>query len=381
MADMGFVCAWSCRSVVAAAGLLVALVVAGGTATSAQGSGVKIGFVTPVTDDPFMQQIVDGAKAAAADTGVDLTVAGPAEGSGNPQLLAIHQLVDAGAQGIATAVTGDSMSGDLNDLIGSGIPVVQFNLHQTKVNGPYVGNRTKESGRILGQTIVDALGGASATGTVIIGDCFPGYDVLEDRAAGLLESLDLSDVTGVGVGLAPPSLDIVGPLDTTHDPATNYTAWQAALTAHPDARALIGLCGLDLPNLIALKAANPTSTFIAGGYDLTDASLAGIRDGTVFATIDQTPFMQGYIPVKILADTLSGASTVDLTQGGFIEAGTEVVTQSGVVEPFGLPALTLDQRVAFATKPTAAREYYRSATEGVVSQWASLVTAPGTESK
>ena len=91
-------------------------------------------------------------------------------------------------------------------------------------------------------------------------------------------------------------------------------------------------------NLIKLKTANPTSAFIAAGYDLTDAALAGIRDGSAFATIDQTPFMQGYIPVKILADTLSGRSKINLQAGGFIDAGTEVMTKDGVVEPFGLPA-------------------------------------------
>jgi len=40
-------------------------------------------------------------------------------------------------------------------------------------------------GRILGQKVVEKLGGASATGKVIIGNCFPGFPVLENRAKGV----------------------------------------------------------------------------------------------------------------------------------------------------------------------------------------------------
>jgi ABC-type sugar transport system substrate-binding protein len=362
-------------------GLSVAVAAWVGPTANAQGaspatsavpaSGPRIGFVTHAVGDPFLEEVIEGARAAAADTGVQLTVAEPEGGSGNPQLIAIQNLVDAGVQGIATSVPGENMAGALNELIDSGIPVVQYNLHQVKVNAPYVGNRTKESGRILGHAIVEKLGGASATGTVIVGNCYPKYSVLEDRAAGVLESLDLATITGVGAGLAPPGLKIVGPLDTTYQQTTNYAAWQAALTTDPDAKALIGLCGTDLPNLIKLKQANPSAQFLSGGYDLTDAAVSGIKAGDAYVTLDQTPFMQGYIPVKILADTLTGASAVDLQAGGFIDAGTEVVTQDAVAEPFGLPPLTIDQRLGLATDPAAARAYYGPAIDGFVNDWVS----------
>ena len=43
------------------------------------------------------------------------------------------------------------MANGLNDIVDSGVPVVQFNLLSTSVNAPYVGERSTESGRILGQ--------------------------------------------------------------------------------------------------------------------------------------------------------------------------------------------------------------------------------------
>ena len=197
--------------------------------------------------------------------------------------------------------------------------------------------------------------------------------MLQDRAAGVLESLDQAAVTGLGAGLAPPGLQIVGPLDVTYDPTTNYAAWQAALSADPDAKAMIGLCGTDLPNLIKLKTANPTSAFIAAGYDLTDAALAGIHDGSAFATIDQTPFMQGYIPVKILADTLSGRSKVDLRQVASSMRAPRSSPRTAWSSHSACPRLTLDEREAFVKDPAAARAYYQPAIEGTVEDWPSLI--------
>ena len=150
---------------------------------------IKIGFVTHVLGNPFIQQIIDGANAAADDLNVELQVTGPEGGDADAQLKAVQTLVAAGVQGIATSVPGESMSSGLNEIIDAGTPVVQFNLLVTSVKAPYVGERSVESGRILGQKVLEKLGGASTTGKVIIGNCFPGFPVLENRAKGVQESL------------------------------------------------------------------------------------------------------------------------------------------------------------------------------------------------
>ena len=150
---------------------------------------ITIGFVTHAQGNPFIQQIVDGAQAAADDLGVTLQVAQNAGGDPEGQLQHVQNFVNAGAQGVATSVPGESMAKGLNDIIASGVPIVQYNLLSTAVNAPYVGEKSTQSGRILGKAIVDKLGGASATGTVIIGNCFPGFPVLENRAKGVQESL------------------------------------------------------------------------------------------------------------------------------------------------------------------------------------------------
>jgi ABC-type sugar transport system substrate-binding protein len=333
-------------------------------------AAIKIGFVTHVLGNPFIQQIIDGANAAAKDLNVDLQVTGPEGGDADAQLKAVQSLVASGVQGIATSVPGESMSSGLNEIVDSGIPVVQFNLLVDSVKAPYVGERSVESGRILGQKVLDKLGGTSATGDVIVGNCFPGFPVLENRAKGVQESL--SKAAGI---------KILGPFDVKVAANENYAAWEALLAANKDAKALVGLCAPDIASLGKLQAANPDTQFVSGGYDLTAENLAEIKAGTAYVSLGQTPFMQGYLPVKMLADKIRGNTTVDLSAGGFLDAGTEIVTADSVQEPFDLPPLTFAQLEELAASPEKAREYYQPLVDGQIANWANNVEPIANESK
>ena len=76
--------------------------------------------MTHVLGNPFIQQIVDGAEAAADDLNVELQVAGPEDGSAETQLQLVESLVASGVQGIATSVPGESMASRLNEIIAGG---------------------------------------------------------------------------------------------------------------------------------------------------------------------------------------------------------------------------------------------------------------------
>jgi ABC-type sugar transport system substrate-binding protein len=328
---------------------------------------LTIGFVTHVVGNPFIQQIIDAAEFAAEDLGVAIEVTGPAGGDPDAQLTAAQNVVSAGADGLAVSVPGESMANGLNEIIESGVPVVQFNLLSTSVDAPYVGERSVESGRILGAQVLEMLGGAEATGQVIIGNCFPGFPVLENRAIGVQESL-----------AEAPGLEVLGPFDVTVDPASNFAAWESLLAANPEAVALIGLCAPDLASLGPLQEANPDSDFIAGGYDLTEDNLAAIQDGFADVAIGQTPFMQGYLPVYMLVDALRNGTELELS---FVDAGTEIVTADRVIEPFGLPELTFDELLELAASPEASREYYQPLVDGVIAEWQDAVEPIEAESE
>jgi ABC-type sugar transport system substrate-binding protein len=339
-------------------------------AESATPESIKIGFVTHVLGNPFIQQIIDGAEAAAADLNVELQVTGPEGGDADAQLKAVQTLVAAGVQGIATSVPGESMSSGLNEIIDAGTPVVQFNLLVTSVKAPYVGERSVESGRILGEKVLEKLGGSAFIGKVIIGNCFPGFPVLENRATGVQESLKMA-----------PGVEVLGPFDVKVAANENYAAWEALLAANPDAKALVGLCAPDIASLGKLQAANASTPFVSGGYDLTAENLAEIKAGNAYVSLGQTPFMQGYLPVKMLADTIRGTTTVDLAAGGFLDAGTEIVTADSVQEPFDLPPLTFAELEEIAASPAKSREYYQPLVDGVIAEWPTKVEPIANESQ
>lgn len=339
--------------------LVATTALAAAIAAPANADDIKIGFVTHVLGNPFIQQIIDGAEFAAADLEIEIEVQGPAGGSPEDQITLIQGFEATGVDGIATSVPGASLARPINDIIEGGMPVVMFNLVDVSVNAPYVGERSVESGRILGAAVIELLGGNDATGVVRIGNCFPGFPVLENRAKGVREALEAAP----GVEYNESAYDV------TVDPVTNYAAWEALLTANPDAVALIGLCAPDLASLGQLQDANPEVDFIAGGYDLTADNLAALERGAADVSIGQTPFMQGYLPVRILHDAITGAVDVDLTSGGFIDSGTEIVYSDSVTQPYGLPGLSFAELQELAASPDATRAYYQPLVEGVIANW------------
>ncbi len=327
---------------------------------------LKIGFVTHVKGNPFIQQIIDGAMAAAADLDVDLTVGGPEGGDPDAQLKAVQDLVAAGAQGIAASVPGESMANGLNEIIANGIPVVQFNLLSTSVNAPYVGEKSTESGRILGRMVLDKLGGESATGKVIIGNCFPGFPVLENRAKGVQESLAKA-----------PGITVLGPFDVKVDPVENYTRWEQQYAANTDVAAMIGLCAPDIASLGKLNKDKGTKV-IMGGYDLTEDNLKAIQEGNAYVTLGQSAFVQGYVPVRMLVDSLRNKMPLEQK---FYDAGTQVVTADSVDMGNGLPAIGFDELLKQAADPAATTAYYAPFVRCMDMGWACTIEPLENEGK
>lgn len=343
-------------SAVLATGLIIGTTSASISASQAASKKkLTIGFVTHVIGDPFIEQIIAAAKQAARELNVNIKVTGPSGAEADAQLTAAQSLVASGVDGLAISVPSASMVSGLNTIIKNGVPIVTFNLLQTGVNAPYVGEKSVESGRILGAAIVKKLGGSTATGNVIIGNCFPGFPVLENRAKGVKESLAKA-----------PGLKIVGPFDVKVDAAANFAAWQGLLAATPDAKAMIGLCAPDITSLGKVAAATPASKFVGGGYDLTTGNLAALANGTAYVSLGQTPFMQGYAPVYMLVDSIR--NKIKLTKT-FLDAGTEIVTKSSVQEPFGLPPLSFAGLQKMAASSTLTRNYYKPLVKGVIKNW------------
>jgi ABC-type sugar transport system substrate-binding protein len=330
---------------------------ASAVATPAQAAQKRltIGFVVHVIGNPFIQQIIDAAQMAARDLNVKLVVTGPAGAEGDAQLTAVQNLAASGVDGIATSVPAASMVKGLNAIIKAGTPIVMFNGLGEGVNGPYVGEKSVESGRLLGKMVLEKIGGATAKGGVIVGNCYPGFPVLENRSKGVIESLTKA-----------PGIKIIGPSDVKVDSAANFAAWQGLLAANPTALAMVGLCAPDVESIGKANAA-AKSKLIGGGYDLTTGNLEALANGTATISLGQTPFVQGYLPVQVLVDSIR--NKIKINKPGFLNSGTEIVTATSVTEPFGSAPLTFAALQKMSASKALTRKYYDPIVKSYIKDW------------
>ena len=114
------------------------------------------------------------------------------------------------------------------------------------------------------------------------------------------------------------------------------------------------------------KAANNTTT-IGAGYDLTTGNLEALANGSAHISLGQTPFIQGYLPVYMLVDSIRKG--IKINKPGFIDAGTEIVTATSVTQPFKLPPLTFAKLQAMAKSKTQTRKYYDPVVKGYIKDW------------
>jgi ABC-type sugar transport system substrate-binding protein len=333
---------------------------------SSKGERFTIGFVVHVRGNPFIQQIVDGAQAAGKDLGVTVKAAGPPAFDPDEQLKLAQDLVAAGADGVATSIQGESMVKGLREIQESGKPVATFNIKAKRFDAPYVGERSVGSGRILGRLILNRLGGANATGLVIIGICAPGVPVLENRARGIKESLAKAK-----------GITVKGPFDVKVAANENYAAWEQLYSANPDVKAFVGTCAPDVASLGKLNKASGNK-FVAGGYDTTAENLAAIEQGNAFVTLGQNPFVQGYMPVRMIYDALRAGK---MPKVGFLDSGTEIVTREGAIEPYGLGKISFKKVKQLANSKAATRAFYSRLVKGKLRNYQKLLEPLANEGK
>ena len=313
-----------------------------------QAKKLTFGIVVHVLGNPFIQQIIDGAMAAGRDLGVTVKAAGPNNGDANVMLKDIQDLFAAGADGVATSCQSESLVKPLNKLISEGKAVASFNITCKDLTAPYVGERSVNSGRILGGLVGAKLGGARATGKVVTGICFPGIPVLTNRNKGVVE----------GLKKAAPKLTVKGPFDVKVAQTDNFAHWQQLYAANHDAQAFIGLCAPDVTSLGKLNS-QIGDKLVAGGYDTTSANLAAINTPTFgaagSATNPRLPIVQGYLPILMMYDHIRKGANL---RKGFVESGTEIVDAGGATEPYGLGHISFRQVAALAASRRLTAAYY-----------------------
>lgn len=304
------------------AALLVALPAMGAAAQdatpAADNSDIEIAYVLHGLN-AFTERIQTGAEDAARDFGVTLEVFGDASFDTATHQAFFETALQRGFDGIAVVTfPGDTWITPIQIAVDQGVPLVGANVTSLdSALGTWVGQDEFTSGVILGGEMLTQLEAAGITeGKIAVGICDPAATVLQDRDSGFRQALEGT------------SYDILEAQDVDVPVPDNYSKWENIVAANPDIVAAVGLCSIDIPNLAQLKERN-AATWLIGGYDLDPPTLEAIQSGLAQVTVGQQEYLQGYLPIRALAEHLiNGTPLVE----GWLETPTEVVTAENVAD-------------------------------------------------
>ena len=102
------------------------------------------------------------------------------------------------------------------------------------------------------------------------------------------------------------------------------------LSKHNDIDAMVGLFAYNPPLILeALKQGDKLGKVKVIAFDEDDATLQGIKDGTVHGTVVQNPYMYGYKSIEVLAALKTGKKDV-IPDGKFIDIPAEQIRKDNV---------------------------------------------------
>ena len=267
---------------------------------------LTIAMVTHETPgDTFWDKIRAGAEAAAAKDNIDLKYSNNPEAA--PQAGLINNAVDSKVDGIATTLaTPDALSGAVKAAVAAGIPVVAFNsgIDQYKQVGAmeYFGSDENLAGQTAGQRIA-AAGGKHPLCIIQA----QGSVALEARCAGVKKGLPSTENLQVnGADIASTTATIGAKLQ--QDKTIDYVVTLGAPIA-----------------LAALQAKGDSgSSAKIVTFDLNAEAAKKIQDGSIDFSVDQQPYLQGYLAVDSLWLYLTnrneiGGGKATLTGPAFID--------------------------------------------------------------
>ncbi|SNY48921.1 sugar ABC transporter substrate-binding protein [Paractinoplanes atraurantiacus] len=277
-----------------------------GGGNAAGSSGYTIAFITHETPgDTFWDKVKNGANQAAKDTGVTLKYSNDPEAP--KQAVLIQNAVDSKVSGIATTlVTPDALAGAVKAATDAKIPVVGFNSgindYQRLGALMYFGSDETLAGTEAGKKLAEQ--GAKHPLCVIQQT---GSVALEARCAGVKSSVPGTEniqVNGADDAAVTSTLQAKLAQDKSIDSIVTLGAPQA------------------LDAIKARQQAGSQAKLVT--FDLNEQAATEIKSGNILFSIDQQPYVQGYMAVTSLY--------LNLKNGNDIGGGKAVLTGPSFVD-------------------------------------------------
>lgn len=308
--------ALSCQSPNANSGNVAANGNANGGASG--GKTLKLAFVTNNSSDYWTIARKGVKKADAEMANVEVQFKIPSDGTAAEQKRIVDDLLSTGVQGIAISPADATNQTELiNDAAKQTLVITQDSDAPTSNRALYIGTDNVAAGRQAGDLIKEALPGGGKV-MVFVGKMDARN--AQERLQGVREALEGSNVQIIDVRT-----------DDT-DRARAKTNAADTLVKYPDVGALVGLWAYNGPAILnAVKEAGKAGQVKIVCFDEEDETLAGVKDGAIYATVVQQPYEFGYQSIKTMAQILGGdRSAIPANKQNFVP--TLIVKKDSVDE-------------------------------------------------
>jgi simple sugar transport system substrate-binding protein len=254
----------------------------------------KFVFVCHVTTNPFFTPTQYGADDACKLLGTDFQWTGSKDSIVAEMVNATRTAISAKADGLALAVVDkDAFRAPVDQALDAGIPVVSYNADGSRDNPgtnrlAYIGQGLYESGYALGQRALQQISSGDVVGFIAT----PGQLNIQPRIDGAAQAFKDS---GKPINFTPVA--------TNADVTKGLSIIDAYAQGHSN---LAGMLAVDAGSTQAVGQTvgkynmRSKGLKVAGGFDLVPETLNGIKAGNLDYTIDQQPYLQGFLPVLAL---------------------------------------------------------------------------------
>jgi len=261
------------------------------------------------SSNAFFEAVVNGAKDAAAQQGVNIDVQFGEEDA-NKQKTIFEAGIANKVNGIAINIADDNAYVETAcKAMKAGIPIVTFNIDDSRHGAPgstcrmaFMGQNFIAAGYVLGKRVI-AEAHLKKGDKVFTPVEAPTATYAVQRHEGVQKALAEIGATSEVLG-------------TGNDHAEALNKMTQYLIGHPDTAAVIGLG--QTPTSQAVQSMKDAKLKIpAAGFDISKEILDNIKNGELIAAVDQQPYSQGFYAVTQLALNLKyGLYPSEMDTGG-----------------------------------------------------------------
>jgi ribose transport system substrate-binding protein len=293
-----------------------------GASTGGRSGRPTVALVLKTLNHPFFVDMRRGAQEAADRLGVNLQVqAAEREIDVEKQMQIVENMIQTGIQALVITPSGSrEIVSALVKARDARIPIIVVDTRLDAVAAAAAGVRTEtfvgsdnyDGGRIAGEYLVKATGGAARVGIL---EGIPGHETGDSRLRGFRDAV--KSASGVAIVASQPA---------NWERDQGFNVFQNMLQAHPEIDTVFACSDLmALGAIEAIASAGKTGKIRVIGFDALDDAKKAIAAGTMAASVAQFPSEMGRAAVESAVKVIHGEKIPE-----DIKVKLELVTKDNV---------------------------------------------------